>query len=310
MRLANSIVLTACLLLMPTAVLAAEVPAIEGLESEVHVIERGEEPWQLLRYDWTVGSTESSRTDYRMSLTMAGDGEQMSMAMPMSMEIEATVTEVAEDGSAWLEIIYKGLDVGVSEMTIDGQPLDDAVLQAMAEEFDEQSRRLIGSSGWEVYDDRGRLLDWGIDAPEAFPEDLRAQVEQMSATPTILPEEPVGVGAIWNVASSISESGIDIGVTEVNELLTVEGDRLELDTRIELGASGGIPASELGSAADGMVDEMTIRGDGGVIVDLSRVFSEMVLEMDLHMEMSSPDGVGGTSAATMDIEMDMEISPV
>ena len=52
--------------------------------------------------------------------------------MPMSMEIEATVAEVTEDGSARLEIIYKGLDVGVSEMTIDGQPLEDEVLQAIA----------------------------------------------------------------------------------------------------------------------------------------------------------------------------------
>jgi hypothetical protein len=61
--------------------------------------------------------------------------------------------------------------------------LDEAMLEAVADEFDGWSRQVVGSSGWEVYDSRGVLLDWGIDAPEALSEDLRAQVEQMSATP-------------------------------------------------------------------------------------------------------------------------------
>jgi hypothetical protein len=309
MRQVAAIVMTASLLLLPTAAFAAEETPVGSADSEVRVVERGEQPWRLLRYDWTVGSTESARTDYSMSMSMVQDGEEIRMTLPASMEFETTVTDVDEDGTARLEIVYTGFDIGLTEMTIDGESLDDAMLEAMAAEFDGWSRQVVGSSGWEVYDSRGVLLDWGIDTPEAFPEDLRSQVEQMSAYPTVLPQEPVGVGAIWEGAGSFSESGFELGVTELNELLALDGDTLELDTRIELDASGAIPPSELGIDEEGTVDDLTVRGGGPVKVDLGRVFAETVWEVEFHMEMSTPDGAGGTSAMTMDIEMDLEIAP-
>lgn len=306
----TSIVLTVCLLLVPPVVRGAGEPSEMPVVPEVYVADRGEQPWQLLRYHWTVGSIESARTDYRMSMSMASGGEVMGLTMPMSLEFEATVTEVDEAGTARLEIVYTAMDVDVSEMTVDGQPMSEAMLKAMAAEFDHESRQLVGCSGWEVYDSRGRLLDWGIDAPEAFPEDLRSEVEEMSATPTILPEEPVGVGAIWNVATSFSESGLEVDTIEVNELLALEGDRLELGTLIDLDAGGGVAVSELGGDTAASVEDLTVHSEGSVDVDLGRVFAQASFEARFHMEMSTPDGRGGSVPAIMDMEMNIEIVPV
>jgi hypothetical protein len=194
-------------------------------------------------------------------------------------------------------------------MTFDGQPLDDRMLEVMTSELSSRSRQLVGSTGWEIYDARGVLLDWGIDMPEAFPEDLQAQVEQMSAAPTVLPEEPVGVGAVWESIGSFSESGIELGLVEVNELVALEGDSLRLDVRTELDASGGIPPAQLGFGSKGSIESLSLRGEGPVLVDLGRVFAESEWELRFHMEMSAQDAEDDFPVMILDAEMEMEVTP-
>jgi hypothetical protein len=301
-------VIASALLSWPAGVSALEEPSPVGLDGEVRVIERGEQPWRLLRYRWVPGSTETARTDMRMSMRIVEDGEETSMTMPVSLSFGSTVTQVWPDGSARLELLYTGYDIGVSQMTVDGEPLDDRVLESIGTELQARSRQLVGSTGWEVYDARGVLLDWGIDMPEAFPQDLQAQVEQMSAAPTVLPSEPVGVGAIWEGGGTFSESGLEVGMVVVNELRASEGDALVLDTSIELDASGGSPR-EIGWDVDGSIDELMIRGGGSVNVDLGRVIAQDRLDVEFHLELSPADDGSGTSAMIFDVDMTMETTP-
>jgi hypothetical protein len=95
----------------------------------------------------------------------------------------------------------------------------------------------------------------------------------------------------------------------LHELRAMDGDMLEIDTQMELDASGGLPSSELGIDQEGTITYLTLRGGGPVSMDLGRVFSESRWDMELRIEMAVPDDGSGTSDMMMDMEIAMEVAP-
>jgi hypothetical protein len=144
---------------------------------------------------------------------------------------------------------------------------------------DEETRALEAAGGLEgsgLIDDRGAFVahefkprkDVSSRTPleRATLENLAHQVHHVFLR---LPEEPIGVGAVWDVQVSSQMFGMRLHLTATFELLEVDGNRVKVRTYL----AGTAPPQDLtlpgmGSAK---VHSFHVSGDGEATYDLDRL---------------------------------------
>ena len=292
---------------------AADEPAASAAVAgpSVRLLDPGAEPRSLLRYALTVGDTDRLviTTRAHSGISSSDDRplwpEPVSQAMGNRLEAtaEQTVVGSARDGVYDIETTYTDIeyvDVELARSDIDLELAD----------VGRELRALNGTMTQQTVDEQGRVLstrtssgpDWAASGIHLgiMPGLIDVHSLQLSR---LLPEEPVGVGAVWQVTSEMVEPVEGLPLTVV---VTTTLERLQPDGSFELSSKGrlGAPPQRLPPGSDDpnliirttgdlsarwTVDPTTFDPEGGVRVEVERTTTSSARGVEertiaVHME--------------------------
>ncbi|WP_166352801.1 hypothetical protein [Phytoactinopolyspora limicola] len=216
----------------------------------------------VVTLDLTMDTDISARVD--------GDSPQSQSVPGMRFGLEVTVADVSDDE---IDLTFVYDDAG-----FDGDPMVQDALDA-----------LVGVTGNLTVTKAGAFVQGGFDAGQLAPElgELVDQFDRQLADLTIpWPDEPVGVGAEWEVVTSVEVAGIGFCNVASYELLAFDGDDYELGIGVEQQA---LPSS---------------LEESGVSIEVLR--GSNTSSGSSRGALSEPMAIWGTSETTGSMEMKVE----
>ncbi|MDP8986829.1 MAG: hypothetical protein M3N11_00545, partial [Actinomycetota bacterium] len=190
----------------------------------------GAVPRQVLRFQVQEGDTSEATMTMAMSTTVEADGQALpgSAIPPVQITIRSEVVDVADDSDT-ITTRFSYADANV----VDDGTVDPQAAEAMREGLSV----LHELSGTATINSRGEPVSSEFDVPDDLDPTSRQMLEQVShqvETLTVpLPEEEVGVGAIWRADTSSSLGGIDTVLRLTYELKELEATRYVLAVSYE-----------------------------------------------------------------------------
>lgn len=248
----------------------------------VSLVSAGEDT-RLLRYLPEEGTVERVTMEFGFDLDMEIDGEALpDFDVPVfAITMALTVDEVTDDGEVTVSFAFE--DFGVAG------DADPAVVDAM-EQAGADVRRITGTVRMT---DRGIVLESDVDVPPDVDPALQssfAELESQFDTATVpLPEDPVGVGAVWEGTVALTTNGIETETTYRYEVVGIEGDRVTVDvsyTQSVPAQEPDLPGMPPGSTA--RVIDGSFTGSGQLTMEPTVLFAlgEVDAEGDTVMEVS------------------------
>ncbi len=218
--------LGASALALSSLLVAVPVAALDS-DSGVDVTDPGDEPRSELRYDWTAGLTGTTDTEAQGTITTmlnseSASGEQITLEMTVS----RTVTEVDDEGNARVEFSVQAPERDGPRVEI---PAAEMLPGDAADMLWAELASLSEYSGWMLLDPRGVLLDYGVDGIDEVTAEFLVQTRGLAGAVTILPEEPVGVGATWETYTEIYDASLTFESEAVTTLVAIDGNTLTLE---------------------------------------------------------------------------------
>ncbi len=270
-----------------TAPSAATMPA----KTTVTVLERGDEPRQALRYDFQVGSKETMvmQMDAQISLDVNDRHSNVDMP-PMRIIAEVRAEKLTEQGD--LQQSFEFTDAKVLDRPSDSKQLVESVRS--------QLENLKGLKGSGVLTPRGELLKAEFELPKEASPQLRKQLQRvkqtMSQMSVLLPQEPVGEGARWQVKTPIKSGQMEVLQTVTYTLRELKKDSVTLDMTFKqeapeqvIGEVNGQPLKLLSLKSEG-TGETQVTFDRMVPkskMDLTADIVQQVRDQKMHMQMKT-----------------------
>ena len=273
---------------------SAQLAGLDTLETEL--IDPGAEPRQELRYRFEEGQSGTMGMEVGIAMSNLMDGAPVTdVEMLMSAEVDTLVSEVYDDGSARVEMVYTSYELALSE----------ALAQA---ELDLVSDMFVGLEMWQVVDPMGTVLEVGLGDTDLPPELQQEMLDTTTATQP-LPAEPVGLGARWVAQGSMDAEGIPMQLAVTSEVIELDDDSVVLGLTIAADAEFASSMFDELPDADVSVGRFFMDGGGEVSVDFDSIVPESDAEIELVLEMT----VGGEGMAVdvaMDVLTSMLVFPV
>jgi hypothetical protein len=293
-RLVTAVLVVSLGALAPTPA-AAQLPTTT---LDVVLIDPGQKPRRELRYTWTLDHRERLESAVSLDIEASEGGEPvMDMTLPVSMVIDARVTEVNPDGTTWVATTFDELVFGPLSASGRGLPDGDASAASFDEAMAQVTPMLDETRVWQLIDDRGRVITTNVRFPPGFPPEARQQIMQTTGSVAVLPAEPVGVGARWEATGTTVTQGLSVSVTTTMKLVAMDGDDIELAMSMRL-------ADDIDAAPPtaNPFDELSAEGAGSYRLDLGGVFPRSS-EVGLTMRMAGdlPDASGTVVPVEMNL---------
>ncbi len=272
--------------------------------ASITIEDPGAEPRQALRLQLEEGDASEAIMTMAMSTTMEADGEPMPGGdiPPIQITIRSEVTEVDDEAETiTTRFSYADADI-VDDGTVDPQ---------MAEAMRQGLSVLDELSGTATINSRGEPVSSEFDVPDDVDPTSRQMLEQVSQqveTLTVpLPEEEVGVGAIWRAETTSDLGGIETVLAVTYELKELDGTRYVLAVDYEQTASSQEADFE-GAPEDAVVtvEEYLVTGAGELTGDLTGILpasSTMVAGGDVVMHLEDD-----TESVELRQRLDFDIS--
>lgn len=216
----------------PSASAASSVPTPQASSSAspppstdnvvVELVDPGAEPRQQMRLDPEVGAstTVEMRMTMAMESTVDGRAAPAVEIPPMVMGMTLTVDEVAPER---LSLSYT-----YDSVSLDG-PDPGGVADVLAS--------MEGLAGTITTTRRGAYLEGDVTAPSGIDPTVASMLDQfeqqMSSMTVPLPQEAVGVGAVWQATTGFEVNGVSTVNTMTYELRARDGDTYELGVEID-----------------------------------------------------------------------------
>jgi hypothetical protein len=276
----------------------AGFPAPGGL-AIVKLVSPGAEPRKALRYVVPAGTKARIELSTDIAMHVEAGGMSMPMKMPGTKIIsEVTVSAVAPNGDMTFA-------TGLSGMSFDTAGVDPAVAAAMAGAPDVSSIKATGtmtSRGMTTQQfDLSKVTDPQL---KQVMENAGTALQSMSFP---LPEEPVGVGARWEVRQRMSAAGLETLTTQTVELVAIEGTKLTLKVGTEQNAPPQTMKNPaLPPEAEINLIKMTGTGTATNVLDLASfsIQGEGTMSMSMQMVMRMA-GMEQPMSTTMTMQMKM-----
>lgn len=171
-------------------------PAI--VETPVVVTNAGAEPRQLLRLALKKGQEFRQTNVVTQAIDVAIDAQTQHLDQSVTTVTKMTVTK-AEKGRFTIEVVFEDIR---STGGGSAQPLDE-----------------LKGVGWTmVLDDRGTVVDVQVDDSKvtspAVQQVVDTTITSLRQSAFVLPEEPVGVGAVWTHERQVLASGIPLAIAQ------------------------------------------------------------------------------------------------
>lgn len=261
---------------------------------EVSVNDAGAKPRRAMELSPTVGDSMALDMRMEMGIEASVDGETAPTqdVPPMHLGMLMTVEDVSED-EIEMSFVYDQARVEGGDPT-----LQDALSS------------IVDSSGTVVTTRKGVFVDGDFEAAPGLDPALAAttdQLERQMADLTIpFPDEPVGPGAEWEVASSVELNGLSFCNFYTYRLVEFDGDSYEMEADMEQKPAGG--TTETQGATIELVD-----GSGNASGTYSGSLSRPIavsgsVEATSDMEMSVSQG-GDEMTQEVGTTIEVEISP-
>lgn len=251
----------------------------------VTLLDPGQEPRRALRFTLTPGATFNSVFTMGMDMQMQIEGLTTPPAPktpPIIMEAEGKIHDVSPTGEADYSLTITRADVQ------DDPAAPPAVVGAIRSNL----KGLEGLSNSATITDRGFVKNAQVSIPPTVPPEIRQVMEGMqqslSQMTRPLPEEPIGVGARWEVEYLVSQNIMTVKQTAEVTLTALEGDVLTLSVKINQTADPqkiNPPGMLPGSSA--YLNSFTSSGEGITVLDLNKVLpttGEMSVNSDMRMQ--------------------------
>jgi len=254
-------------------------PPAEGAAT-VTLLDPGAEPRQALRFEVDEGDADSITQRNELQLVQEVGGQTQEVALPPTeVDVDYVARDVT-DGSFTAVGSYSGTRV-------DG---GDPAVAAEVERLLEQLRDATVATTMTA---RGEVLGTEIEGlgdtgNPVFDQLASSLVDQASSLSFPFPEEPVGLGARWEVTSAAELSGLPIETRYVVTLTSLDGDVAAADLESTLRFVPGEVEIQ-GTPAEVLDGELT--GTGTVSWDLA---AGLVPRLSLENAGTVTIDVGGT----------------
>jgi serine/threonine-protein kinase len=255
----------------------AEAPPADPVKTEdgkqsrtfVDLIEPGAKPHKVLRYRLAAGATERMRMIWLAEMDLKCGEEEMKSpgAIPMEFDSDLAIDSVGEDG----RVAYRWT-LGECRIRMpEGREMPEG-----SEKVTDPLKRMFGLVA------KGSLDLTGLNHELKFEEaEEKGQVahrfrtgisEGLRRLCVPLPDEPVGVGARWDITESVAVGGMRFTGTTRYELLSVEGWRIRVkfsSRMFALGQDVFPPGFE--GAGEFEATEHSAKSEGESLIDLTQL---------------------------------------
>ncbi len=273
------------------------VPAL-AQDTNVEVRDPGDEPRAELRYAWTEGTTGTTVLESDTTITTLQGGRPVSEEQALlTRTVTRTVTEVDENGVARVEF-----SVEAPERPGQDIPAEEAI-QDIPGEGVETIQAAVASlssySGWMELDPRGVLLDYGVDGIGDATAALLVETRGLGGEVTVLPEEPVGIGAEWETYTELYEERMDFESESFTRLVGVDGDTLSLEQETVLLQQPNLGLERLAVTAGAIYMTQELEGNAELELALDGLVQTGSGEAVLSIITGSSAGGYGTELQTI-----------
>ena len=202
-------------------------------KSAVKLLFAGDEPRTVLRLHPAVGDKQTVLMTTKISMTMSAAGNEMpAMDLPAMMTTMAVeVKNISADGEITYGITFSGTEVADGDAA--KSPAGAAMKAALG--------GIGGMSGEGRMSDRaiGKSMEMksSSDSNPMLAQTMAQMKESATSAAMPLPEEAVGPGAKWEHRTKLKTQGMTVDQVTTVELVSVDGDRLELKTSVTQSAA-------------------------------------------------------------------------
>jgi len=218
------------------------------------------------------------------------------------MTMNVTVKSVTTAGDITYEILMG--DGTVAE--------DQEIMPQISEGMKAALANIKGLSGTGTMSNRGLNKALELKAPENAEPQTQQAVEQMKQAliriSTPLPEEPVGMGAKWQVKMPLQSQGVKMNQTVMYELTSSEEESLTTKNTITQNAPKQKVQNPAMPALKFDLGKMDGHGTGETTLELSKLIPQAAtanVQSDLMMEMNAE---GQKQTMTMKIEENLQLN--
>ncbi len=285
---------------------SASVPVTGKNPSNVRLLSAGAEPRRALKYKFEKGlerqvvlSTRTKST-IRMGTRTLGDA-----AVPqLALTARIIVAEVKPTGTARL-------------LMVSGRPSitnKSELPAAYVAQLDQALQTLGGIRGETVVDDHGHVVRSKLNTTQFKSAALRQTIESLqgplSRMAAPFPQEPVGLGAKWEVTAMVKEQGMQMKQTVTHELVELDGDRGRLRVSVKQTApSSSLHVPGLPATAKTELVGMTSSGRGDTRFDLRSPVPKGQVRTQATVKMKSKVG-DKTERLTIEMNGLVKFKPV
>jgi hypothetical protein len=271
---------------------AQRAPEVK-VEPALKIIDAGAEPRQRLQYGLTAHVPERMEVTFKLRLNTSyannngfKTGHQSAELPTIKYVYRIEVTSVGADGTA---TVNAALD--------DIAALDEVAEPPVRKMVDREIQALNGWQGSWQLTPRGRLSDFSMTAPKASAKQrtyLSGLATAIQQTSVLFPDEPVGVGATWQVTSQHTISGVTWQRTTTFQLKALTDSTATIDAQYAMRAGPQALSVEpnvttqLTSGTSSGNVELTVPLHGLVVTGTTHGTSELNMVMvNRHVQITS-----------------------
>lgn len=290
------------LVAMFVALVVLVLPAAAADEMKIKLLDAGTGEKIELRAKPKKGSSEQLEMvmGIDMAMDMGGMGQMPQTLPKMTMVMKADVTDVKGD-----EIFYT---FELTDARVSGEGVDPMMVAVMEPEL----KKMIGTKGTVVVNNRGVTQSAKIHAPEGTSTEEMAQFDNMQKSmnhaSAPFPVEPVGVGAKWEVTTDMKENGIAMRQVITYTVKSIQGNVVTLDTALVQQADAQKLSPEgMPPGAEATLDSLASTGTGNTVIDLTHLFpnnGSLAHDMNTRMTINAQ---GQQMSMGMKMKLDLQM---
>ena len=291
-----------------TTVVATSGPVVASpaappaAKSPVKLLDAGSEPRTVLRLHPAAGDKQAVTMTMKMGMDMSAAGKQMPAtdlpAMIMSMDV--AVKDIATDGDITYEMVFNNADIAAGIIT----------LPAVATAMKTGLASINGMTGTGKMSNCGIVKSVEMKMPATAAPQISQTLDQMkdsfSSSATPLPEEAVGPGAKWEYKTRLKSQGMNIDQTITCELVSVDGDVLNLHSTLTQNAANQKISNPAMPGLKMDLTKMTGNGTITTVLDLGKLMPQTAT-VDEKTEVAMGMNIG-QQKQTMDMKMNINVA--
>ena len=230
------------------------------------LLDDGHEPRRALRYPSDPPPPQKMSLSLHVAMKMEVPGSPVPPVSMPGLRLLIDLTGRDRDGEVRYEFTVTDADLTGAE----------AAHPSLVAAMRKGVGSLVGATGTVSVDPRGFQRELSIGLPSSLGQELtqfmnsaKLAIGQMAVP---LPEEPIGVGAKWQVEETIAQEGIQVRQKTYYELLAIDGPRVQIRTQTVQSAEqqrAAVPG--LPSGVSAKVVSLRGAGAGETEIDLRRL---------------------------------------